>query len=179
LAAVFAQEGIEIVPLPRLLAEGGLTAPHAEGTLAQRTAPLTFFDSCHDRPQTHGVSIRRMLAAIPAAELSHHCRNTLCCGAGGGVSTFDAEIGDRRLDRLLREADQVGASALVTTCPTCTYTFAYKRLLATTPPELAHLGCHHYLEYLFDEPIDWQTVFNQLQEMWTGEYGDWVCSQLL
>jgi Fe-S oxidoreductase len=196
LLSLLAQEGIEVIPLPRLLAEAGVQvssaafaptpatptlapAPAPAPSAAPATPTLTFFDSCHDRLQQHGIPIRRLFARLPSVELAHHCRNTLCCGAGGGVSSFDADISDRRLEHLLGEAADAGAGALVTTCPTCTYTFAYKRLLGSTTPVLAHLDCHHYLEYVFETPIDWPTVFSQLQDMWSGEYGEWVCSQLL
>jgi hypothetical protein len=37
----------------------------------------------------------------------------------------------------------------------------------------------HYLELFFDTPIDWDTVFAQLEGMWSGEYAPWVCQQLL
>jgi Fe-S oxidoreductase len=137
---------------------------------------VTFFDSCHDRTDTrHGASIRRLLAkALPQTqqvEMEHHGKNTLCCGAGGAVATYDPDITQKRVWRIIDEARDTQAAALVTACPTCTYTIAQARLGA---PAERSIPSHHYLELVFDQPIDWPEVFGRLESMWTGEYGAWL-----
>jgi Fe-S oxidoreductase len=183
---------IEVIPLPRLLLEEGFSGavaalmgeaePEAIAASDARavSAPLTVFDSCHDRFGFHGLPLRRLLAqSHSTVEMRHHGRNTLCCGSGGAVPAVDAEISDRRVLRIFDEARQVGAETIVTSCPTCAYCMASKRVMGSSVALPQDVTSRHYLELLFDEDIDWQTVFARLQEMWTGEYGAWVCQQLL
>ncbi|MCL1798236.1 MAG: (Fe-S)-binding protein [Eggerthellaceae bacterium] len=137
---------------------------------------LTFFDSCHDRyDRRHGRATRRLLkACFPHAaqrEMPHRGTHTLCCGAGGAVATYDADITQRRVWRIIDEARETGAGTLVTACPTCTYTIAQACLGAEAP---RGIDSHHYLELVFGEAIDWPQVFHQLEAMWTGEFGPWL-----
>ena len=171
-------EGIQIVPLPELLRE--CAAKRRAAGMPEGFAPLsrpsvTFFDSCHDRFDTaHADSIRALLARyVPEAdqrEIDHRKRGTLCCGAGGAVASYDPDITDRRVWRVIDEARATGADTLVTMCPTCTYTIAQACL---AQPDQA-IGNKHYLEMLFGVEIDWARVFQQLNDMWTGEYGPWL-----
>lgn len=173
-------DSIELVPLPRLMlelaqqreAEGGVA-----GFAPIDRASLTFFDSCHDRYDTSNATAIRELAAryIPQAqqiESEHFKRGTLCCGAGGAVSSYDPAITDRRVWRVIDEARTTGAETLVTMCPTCAYTIAQANLDAPDPT--VGIDTLHYLELLFGVVIDWKQVFAQLGEMWTGEYGPWL-----
>lgn len=171
-------EGIEVVPLPELLRECAAkrrAKGMPEGFAPLNRPSLTFFDSCHDRFDTaHADSIRALMARyLPQAEqreIDHHKRGTLCCGAGGAVASYDPDITDRRVWRVIDEAKATGADTLVTMCPTCTYTIAQACLAA---PDQA-IGNKHYLELLFGVEIDWARVFQQLNDMWTGEYGPWL-----
>lgn len=171
-------EDIEIVPLPELMLEraaerAGKGEPSGFNPLPKTS--LTFFDSCHDRAEhRHADAIRELMATyLPEAKLHdpHHCkRETLCCGAGGAVGSYDPNITDRRVWRIIEEARETGAETIVTTCPTCTYTVAQACLAA---PDRAMENLH-YLEVLFGVTIDWEAVFAQLGDMWTGEYGPWL-----
>lgn len=171
-------EGIEIVPLPQLLRECAArrrAAGQPVGFAPLKRPSLTFFDSCHDRfDSAHAQSIRALMRTyLPEAEqreMAHHKQGTLCCGAGGAVASYDADITDRRVWRVIDEAKATGADTLVTMCPTCTYTVAQACLAA---PDAA-IGNKHYLELLFGVEIDWARVFQQLGDMWTGEYGPWL-----
>lgn len=171
--------GIEIVPLPEVLLEesGKLEAAgKPSGFSPLEVESLTFFDSCHDRADgRHGRAIRKLAKRyLPEAEqreLDHHGRGTLCCGAGGAVATYDEDITNRRVWRVIEEARATGAQTLVTACPTCTYTVA-QACLGVGPEQ--GVGNRHYLELLFGEPIDWALIFDQLGSMWTGEYGPWL-----
>ena len=171
---------VDIVPLPEFLvkqararAKAGKPAPAF--TPLEATS-LTFFDSCHDRADgRHGAAIRRLvrenLPQVEQREMDHRRKGTLCCGAGGAVASYDDDITQRRVWRIIEEARKTGAETLVTTCPTCTYTVAQACLGA--PPE-SGIGNRHYLELLFGQEIDWPTVFDQLGSMWSGEYGPWL-----
>lgn len=173
---------VDIIPLPELLlsesrkrakageANGGLTP------MVPAPASLTFFDSCHDRADNrHAKAIRAlMLNYLPESqqhEMDHRRKGTLCCGAGGAVSGFDADLTSQRTWRVIDEARATGAQTLVTMCPTCTYTIGQACLGA---PLERGIDSHHYLELLFGQPIDWTTVFAQLEGMWSGEYGPWL-----
>lgn len=169
---------IELVPLPELLL-AGLDERLRQG-VDSGFAPLdipsvTFFDSCHDREDTRNANALRKLFArlLPhtvQVEMDHARRGTLCCGAGGAVSSYDADITNERVWRVINEAKLTGASTLITMCPTCTYTVA-QACLAAPQEGIENL---HYLEALLGVRIDWAEVFQQLGDMWTGEYGPWL-----
>lgn len=170
--------GMSIVPLPELMER--LVAERAAQGLPSGFTPLereslTFFDSCHDRADGRNArAIRRLMRAhLPGArqaEMEHTKRQTLCCGAGGAVASYDAELTDDRVWQVIAEARATGVQTVVTMCPTCTYTLAQANLSA---PEKG-MDSKHYLELLFGVQIDWAQVFDQLGSMWTGEYGPWL-----
>lgn len=171
---------IDIVPLPELMLQTSAQAvAHGKSSgfsPAQEIDSLTFFDSCHDRfDNRHGKAIRALMENnIPEAihlEMDHHGKGTLCCGAGGAVAAYDSDITQRRVWRVIDEAQRTHAETLVTMCPTCTYTIAQARLGA---PDACTISNRHYLELLFDYDIDWAQIFSQLESMWSGEYGPWL-----
>ncbi len=170
--------GITITPLPELLLEGArarVERGEESGFDPVPLASITFFDSCHDREDARNANALRALFAqfAPEAtqfEMDHAKRGTLCCGAGGAVASYDAAITDERVWRVIGEAKRTGADALITMCPTCTYTVA-QALLGAPAEGMESL---HYLEALFGVRIDWTQVFQQLNDMWTGEYGPWL-----
>jgi Fe-S oxidoreductase len=169
LAEVFGEE-VEFKPLPELLYE-------RQVPIVRHSTSLTVFDSCHDRTNTrHGKALRALLANSDCVvhEMAHCGRNTLCCGAGGAVSAFSPESAQQRVARLLDEAQETGATTVLSACPTCTYTLAQELLTRERT-----LENRHYLELVFGERVDWAQIFAQLQGMWFGEYGAWVCQQLL
>ncbi|NTU89917.1 MAG: hypothetical protein HGA54_08480 [Actinobacteria bacterium] len=169
---------IEIVPLPELLLLYGGSSEKAGtgGFTPLEVESVTVFDSCHDRfDNRHGAAIRELMARhLPSAvqlEMEHSGKGTLCCGAGGAVASYDEEITQRRVWRVIDEARSTGADTLVTMCPTCTYTIA-QACLGAEPAR--GIDSHHYLELLFGQTINWPLVFDQLGSMWTGEYGPWL-----
>jgi Fe-S oxidoreductase len=171
LSEVFGED-VEVVPLPELLSEHRALPPSdADG------GTMTIFDSCHDRFDTrHGRALRELVSAGALGsgrlrEMPHHGKETLCCGAGGSVATYDAVLSEKRVRRVIDEAAQTGADILVTVCPTCTYTIAQAQLANPDPEGIA---CRHYLELLLGVRIPWDEVFARLELMWTGEYGPWL-----
>ncbi|WP_165049850.1 (Fe-S)-binding protein [Adlercreutzia sp. ZJ305] len=90
-----------------------------------------------------------------------------CCGAGGAVSAFDPNRQASQADSKLSFAPD--GATVVTMCPTCTYTYAFR--LTSEPRDVAN---KHYAELLFESQLDWDAVFAQLGGMWSGEYGPWL-----
>lgn len=194
LAASEGMDGIELVPLPRLLADAGVKVDPAKvrmlvgtkggdeggGSRRDPSPRIAVFDSCHDREGVFGRPLRALFADEHVVELAHHGDRALCCGASGAVSLVDPALCERRAHRVLDgETSEVAADLLVANCPTCSYTFAAQRR-ADMRASVAWTGPPHanYLELVFDGSFEWDTIFTQLEGMWTGEYGAWVCQQL-
>lgn len=152
-------------------------------SIAKKAVCIAPFDSCHDRSGMFGRPLRALLQTpgVETVELAHHGANTLCCGGAGAVSLVDPDIKNQRIDYLLGgEAAQVGADLLVSNCPTCTYTAAQKRRAdAQAGLSTSHAVSCNYLELVFPGRFDWDTVFAQLEGMWSGQYAAWVRSVLL
>lgn len=172
-------DSVEIVPLPEVMLErsrAALQTGESAGFTPLRPSSITFFDSCHDRSDgRHGAAIRKLIeTGLPEAkrlEMEHHGKETLCCGAGGAVASYDDDITRRRVWSIIDEARATGAETMITACPTCTYTIAQACLGAGAT---RGIDSHHYLELLFGQTIDWPLVFDQLGSMWEGEYGPWL-----
>lgn len=142
---------------------------------------IAVFDSCYDRDQAFGKPLRALFEEEVLVELPHQGKNALCCGAAGSVLLVDPDICERRAHRIMEdETAAASADLLVANCPTCTYTFAAQRRAdAAAGRAGAGVPQANYLELVFEAGFDWNTVFSQLDGMWTGEYGAWVCQQLL
>lgn len=87
-------------------------------------ATLTWHDPCHIG--RHGKIYeqpRESLASVPGVkmvEMKHNRENALCCGSvltRIGATDASNKLGDMRV----REANDAGADALVTTCPCCEF----------------------------------------------------------
>ncbi|MBO8126348.1 MAG: FAD-binding oxidoreductase [Firmicutes bacterium] len=85
---------------------------------------LTWHDPCHIG--RHGKIYeepRESIASVPGVklvEMKHNRENALCCGSvltRIGATAASDKLGDMRV----REANEVGADALVTTCPCCEF----------------------------------------------------------
>ena len=83
------------------------------------------------------------------------------------MSAFDPDRQAHQADEKLSFAPE--GSTVVTMCPTCTYTYAFR--LMSAPRNLVN---KHYAELLFESQIDWEMNFYQLNSMWYGEYGQWL-----
>ena len=126
-------------------------------------APLWLSKSCQDRDGTYLRDTCAALGIPPDAPSIFHG----CCGAGGAVSAFDPNRQAAQADEKLSFAPD--GACVVTMCPTCTYTYAFR--LMQQPRDLQN---KHYAELLFENQFDWDLVFYQLNSMWSGEYGPWL-----
>lgn len=158
---------LKCVMLPGWLLEHGFEPVQApEG--------VRIFQSCQDRcaymaqPGATAVDdIRRLLAGAQDAPVL--CDG--CCGAGGAVSAFAPDQQAAQVQGVLASCE--AGETLVSTCPTCTYTFAFQ--LMQQPADVRN---KNYLELVFGHDFDWDTVFARLQGMWSGEYKDWLAATL-
>lgn len=105
--------------MERLLDKGELAFRHR---LEKRVA---YHDTC-DLGRKHGIyeAPRRILRAIPGldlVEMEQNRENSWCCGGGGGVkSAYNGLAFGMGSDRI-RQAEEVGAEMIVTSCPTCVW----------------------------------------------------------
>ncbi len=120
--------------------------------------------SCQDRDGTYLDQTRKVLGISEDESISIFKG---CCGSGGAVSAFNPNRQAAQSDEKLSFAPD--GSTVVTMCPTCTYTYAYR--LMQSPRQISN---KHYTELLFESNFDWDTQFSQLSSMWYGEYGPWL-----
>ena len=183
----------------KVLALAGFGGVDAGGAAADAASAAAFaagdvrvavFDSCHDRAGRFAGPLRELLGETALVELPHRGEDAICCGAAGSVSLVDSDICARRVHRVLdEETAAVGAQLLVANCPTCSYTWAAQRRTDAAAGSMgadsagtdvaAAVPHANYLDLMFEASFDWDTTFSQLESMWTGEYGAWVCQQLL
>jgi Fe-S oxidoreductase len=74
---------------------------------------------------------REILKSIPGldlVEMANSRQDSLCCGGGGGRIWMDTPKGERFSDLRLRQAEEVGAEVLATSCPYCITMFEDSRL---------------------------------------------------
>lgn len=126
---------------------------------------LCFSKSCQDRDGACLRATRELLGASSNQTTIFHG----CCGAGGAVSAYNPSRQAAQINTKLSFARD--GETVITMCPTCTYTYAYHLMSEPRPIENKH-----YLELLFEHGFDWEKVFNQLNSMWTGQYGPWLAS---
>ncbi|MFQ6101078.1 MAG: (Fe-S)-binding protein [Anaerolineae bacterium] len=118
-------DGLEILHETEMLA--GLARA---GRLHFKSWPVTvtYHDSC-DLGRKSGIfePPREVLRAIPELELvemAEHHENSLCCGGGGNLETYDRELAQALPRRRLRQAQEAGAKYIVVSCQQCKRTLA-------------------------------------------------------
>lgn len=158
--STFAQHGldVDVVSLSRFLLDHGF-----EPKRSLPETPICLSKSCQDRDGTYLDETCEVLGIDRSVPSIFHG----CCGAGGAVSSFDPNRQAQQADSKLGFAPD--GSTIVTMCPTCTYTYAFR--LMESPRDVAN---KHYIELLFENQFDWDLVFAQLNGMWSGEYGAWL-----
>ncbi|MDO5043791.1 MAG: (Fe-S)-binding protein [Coriobacteriia bacterium] len=193
--AIHSDDEFELIPLPRLLVEQGVTISSDQVAQSLKASPdqedknqaaqVCVFDSCHDRDQRYGACIRELFKENEIKEMRYRGKNAQCCWASGSTSLVDPDIGPKRAQELFDEGLTV-ANLQVNNCPTCAYTMASHALSHPELQDVAEKSVNglgfsqlNYLELVFENKFDWDKVFEQLQGMWTGEYGAWAAQELL
>ncbi len=84
---------------------------------------VTYHDPCHlGRELGIYDAPREILSAIPGIELIEmetKMEAALCCGAGGGVQSYDSDLSNRIGADRARQAIEIGADVIATACPFC------------------------------------------------------------
>jgi len=88
-----------------------------------RKMQVTYHDPC-DLGRKNGIydAPRKVLQAIPGVtfvEMASRRETALCCGGGGNLETFDAELGAEVAAKRVAEAQAVGAQVIASACPQC------------------------------------------------------------
>jgi Fe-S oxidoreductase len=93
---------------------------------------VTYHDPCylgrHNGIYDPPREVLKKAPGLQLVEMRDHRENALCCGGGGGRIWMDTPKGERFADLRLAQAKEVGAEALVTTCPYCISNFEEARL---------------------------------------------------
>jgi len=85
-------------------------------------ATITYHDPCHlGRGLESFDGTRELLKSLrnKMVEMEHHHRESLCCGAGGGVRAFYPKFSRDIARRRVKEAEEVSADLLLTDCLSC------------------------------------------------------------
>jgi heterodisulfide reductase subunit D len=103
--------------MEELLEEGKLRPKGLEELL------ITYHDPCHSgRELGMYDEPRRIIESIPGVKLVEMETNrdaAMCCGAGGGLRSFDGDLAKKIAVDRIRSAEATGATILATACPFC------------------------------------------------------------
>jgi Fe-S oxidoreductase len=95
-------------------------------------AIVTYHDPCYLGRHNNIYDAPRLLLekvnGLTLLEMADHGKNSLCCGGGGGRIWMDTPQAERFSDIRLKQAADVGAKMLVTSCPYCITNFEESRL---------------------------------------------------
>lgn len=99
----------------------------AKGDLKLKPLPrkntVTYHDPCHMGREL-GVyeSPRRAIQAIPnvnLVEMETNRATAMCCGAGGGLRSYNSDLAKEIASKRVEDAVETGANILTTACPFC------------------------------------------------------------
>ncbi len=85
-------------------------------------ATVTYHDPCHLGRGLDSFDGARGLVkdlGVKLVEMEHHHRESLCCGAGGGIRGFYPKFSQDIARRRVKEAEEVKADTLLTDCLSC------------------------------------------------------------
>lgn len=84
---------------------------------------VTYHDPCHlSRAMGFYDEPREIIEAIPDIELVEMETNretAMCCGAGGGLRSYDSELSKKIAADRMKSADAINADIIATSCPFC------------------------------------------------------------
>jgi len=86
------------------------------------SATVTYHDPCHlGRGLGSFDETRGLMKSLDGkwVEMEHHRRESLCCGAGGGIRGFYPKFSRDIARRRVKEAEEVKADILLTDCLSC------------------------------------------------------------
>ena len=124
--------GFEVIHAVEVLADlvtaGSDDEHRLELTEPRRTGVVTYHDPC-DLGRKSGIfeAPREVLRRIPGytfVEMQQSREHALCCGGGGNLETFDADLVQEVAAQRIAQAAEVGAQVLVSACPQCVRTLS-------------------------------------------------------
>lgn len=152
--------GIDVLKLPEVLAEHGMTSGIEE--------TLSFHDACYDREcGKFGSAARELFPNAVLKSMGHERRDTLCCGGGGMVSMYAPDYCTYRRNQRLAEIDEVGADRVLSTCFSCVNSL--QRGIGTVPVQ-------HYLEQIFDCTVNWGEVYAGVDALFADPEYEELCA---
>jgi len=93
---------------------------------------VTYHDPCylgrHNNIYDEPRDLLSLVAGLELVELEESGKNSLCCGGGGGRIWMDTPQEERFSDIRLKQAKEVKAQILATSCPYCITNFEESRL---------------------------------------------------
>lgn len=97
--------------------------PRIKDRLNALPARVTWHDPCvlgrhlglYEPPR----DVLRQVPALELVEMASHHEASQCCGAGGGVFFTAQEVAAATVEDRVKQAEEVGAQTLVTSCPNC------------------------------------------------------------
>ncbi|MCD4723129.1 MAG: (Fe-S)-binding protein [Desulfobacula sp.] len=93
---------------------------------------VTYHDPCylgrHNGIYDEPRDLLKKVSGLELVEMESHGKNSLCCGGGGGRIWMDTPQEERFSDIRLKQAKEVGAQVLATSCPYCITNFEESRL---------------------------------------------------
>jgi heterodisulfide reductase subunit D len=119
--------GFEVVHATQVLAEL-VTVGRLELMEPKRTGVVTYHDPC-DLGRKSGIfdEPREVLRRVPGytfVEMQQSREHALCCGGGGNLETFDADLVQEVAAQRVAQAAEVDATVLVSACPQCVRTLS-------------------------------------------------------
>ncbi|MCP4121500.1 MAG: (Fe-S)-binding protein [Bacteroidetes bacterium] len=93
---------------------------------------VTYHDPCylgrHNDVYEEPRDLLKKVSGLELVEMEGYKKNSLCCGGGGGRIWMDTPQEERFSDIRLKQANEVGAEVLATSCPYCITNFEESRL---------------------------------------------------
>ncbi len=93
---------------------------------------VTYHDPCylgrHNNVYDEPRDLLNKVTGLELVEMEGYGKNSLCCGGGGGRIWMDTPQEERFSDIRLKQAKDVGAQVLATSCPYCITNFEESRL---------------------------------------------------
>lgn len=98
----------------------------------QFSKKVTYHDPCylgrHNGIYDEPRDLLKKVSGLELVEMEDHGKNSLCCGGGGGRIWMDTPQEERFSNIRLKQAREVGAQVLATSCPYCITNFEESRL---------------------------------------------------
>ncbi len=105
---------------------------------------VTYHDPCHLGRHNYVYDEPRwVLQSVPGIrliEMPRHKGFSYCCGMGGGLKVANPEIQHKMSATRVREAESIGAEAIVTPCQTCVLGLQYGVKEVTSAIKVYHLN---------------------------------------